>query len=124
MSEHLKEDGTIILEYPNANDALLTLYESDSFADFTYWSCHLMLFNKKTTRLMVDKSKMEVLTIEGIQRYPLSNHLYWLSKNKPGGHEKWSFFNNEELNKTYHLILDEQDKCDTLWVELNKGASI
>ena len=31
---------------------------------------------------------------------------------------------NDKINKTYHLILDEQDKCDTLWVELNKGASV
>ena len=120
LSEYLKDDGVIILEYPNANDSLLTLYECDSFADFTYWSCHTMLFNKKTTKIMIDKSKMNANIIEGIQRYPLSNHLHWLSKNKPGGHKEWSFLNTEEIDKAYHAVLDKQDKCDTIWAELTK----
>jgi len=124
MSDHLKDDGLIILEYPNANDALLTLYESDSFANFTYWSCHTMLFNKQTTKMMVDKSKMDVIVIEGIQRYPLSNHLHWLSKDKPGGHEKWDFLNTEEIDRAYHAVLDKQDRCDTIWAELKKKNGV
>jgi hypothetical protein len=36
-----------------------------------------------------------------IQRYPLSNHLYWLAKGMPGGQKKWIFLNNNRLNIEY-----------------------
>lgn len=44
FSEYLYSGGYLIIEAPNANDALLSLYESKAFADFTYWSAHLFLY--------------------------------------------------------------------------------
>ena len=121
LSNYLKEDGKIIIEYPSSNDALLSLYGSKSFANFTHWSCHLMLFNKKTSRMMVEKADLNVDIIKGVQRYPLSNHMYWLANDKPGGHEKWLFLNEKDINKMYEKILDEQDMCDTIWLEVSKN---
>ena len=37
----LKDAGQMIIEVPNADDALLSLYGSQAFSEFTYWSCHL-----------------------------------------------------------------------------------
>ena len=44
----LSDDGKLIIEVPNANDALLTLYDNEAFQNFTYWSQHLFLFNQNT----------------------------------------------------------------------------
>ena len=34
----LSKDGRIIIEVPNVNDALITLYRSEAFQNFTYWT--------------------------------------------------------------------------------------
>ena len=47
FSRKLKKDGRLFIEVPNANDALLSLYNSSSFADFTYWSAHNTCIQKR-----------------------------------------------------------------------------
>lgn len=108
--------STLIIEVPSCDDALLTLYENTAFADFTYWSCHLYLFSPKTLELLFKSldRKVEIQYIKQIQRYPLSNHLYWLSKGKPGGHVKWHFINNDILDEQYENTLAAIGRCDTL----------
>jgi len=121
ISRHLKNDGKIFLEFPNSEDCLLSLYKSKEFSRFTYWSCHLMLFNENNIKKVIKKAELKCNNVKQIQRYPLSNHLYWLSHGKPGGHEKWSFFNAEKINKEYEKILSDIGACDTLLVEITKG---
>ncbi len=94
LASKLKGNGQIIIEVPNADDALLSLYKSKAFSEFTYWSCHLFLFNNETLKLLIKKAGLRVQYIKQIQRYPLSNHLYWLSFGKPGGHQKWGFLDS------------------------------
>lgn len=110
----LSENGKLIIEVPNSNDALLTLYNSKSFSEFTYWSCHLYLFNPSTLKTVIEKAGYKVNYIKQIQRYPLSNHLYWLSKELPGGHQKWGFLDSVELHSQYENQLAALGICDTL----------
>lgn len=118
----LKDNGRLIIEVPNANDALLTIYENEAFSNFTYWSCHLYLYTQHTLNLLAKQAGFEVEFIKHIQRYPLSNHLYWLSKNKPGGHEKWgNFFDSKELNSAYENQLASLGATDTIIASLKKG---
>lgn len=114
LGEKLEKKGSIIVEVPNANDALISLYESEAFSKFTYWSCHLFLFTNSTLVRVAEKSGLKINYIKQIQRYPLSNHLYWLSKGKPGGHKIWNFFDCEELNKIYERKLESIGACDTI----------
>ena len=114
LSKILADGGRIIVEVPNAEDALLTLYKSESFSKFTYWSCHLFFFTIKTLEMLCSQIKLKVNYIKQIQRYPLSNHLYWLSNGSPGGHEKWHCLDSIELNRTYEKQLASIGKCDTL----------
>lgn len=119
----LEDNGKLIIEVPNANDALLTIYENEAFSNFTYWSCHLYLHTQYTLNLLAKQSGFEVEFIKHIQRYPLSNHLYWLSKNKPGGHEKWgNFFDSNELTKAYENQLASLGATDTIIACLKKGS--
>ena len=74
----------------------------------------MYLFNNKTLADMVKISGLKLNWIKQIQRYSLSNHLFWLSKGKPGGHKVWPFFEDKELNEKYSQSLSSMGKCDTI----------
>jgi 2-polyprenyl-3-methyl-5-hydroxy-6-metoxy-1,4-benzoquinol methylase len=114
LSTRLNIGGSIIIEVPNAEDALLTLYKNKPFSQFTYWSCHLYLFSSVTLRKLLEDSGLKINYIKQIQRYPLSNHLSWLAQGKPGGHKRWDFLNNEILNSSYESILANLGIADTI----------
>ncbi|GHV21430.1 methyltransferase [Planctomycetales bacterium] len=114
MKQKLKPNGKIIVEVPNADDVLLTLYRSSAFAEFTYWSAHLYLYNAATLNLLAKKSGLQVIAVKQEQRYPLSNHLYWLARGKPGGHSQWAFLDGAALNDAYAAALAAVGKCDTV----------
>jgi 2-polyprenyl-3-methyl-5-hydroxy-6-metoxy-1,4-benzoquinol methylase len=118
FKKFLSENGRIVIEVPSSSDALLTLYESEPFQHFTYWSQHLYLFNARTLETLVQQSGLKVISIQQYQRYPLSNHLYWLSKGKPGGHKFWSFLDSSILQQAYADTLARIGQCDTLIAHL------
>jgi hypothetical protein len=102
------------VEVPSANDALLTLYENQAFSEFTYWICHLYLHTPQTLETLLDRAGFRTLEMRQHQRYPLSNHLYWLARGRPGGQEQWKEMNDAGLNAAYARILAELGKCDTI----------
>jgi cyclopropane fatty-acyl-phospholipid synthase-like methyltransferase len=114
LSKVLTQHGVIIIEVPNARDALLSLYDCKAFSEFTYWGCHLYLFDGSNLRALIRSAGLLVDSVEQIQRYPLSNHLYWLSQGKPGGHTIWNFLDSEELTRAYTSQLAALGICDTL----------
>lgn len=114
LKSSLSPSGQLIVEVPSANDALLKLYQSTSFADFTYWSCHLFLYTPETLGKIAERAGYQIDYIKQLQRYPLSNHLHWLAKGKPGGHRDWEFMNTPELHDAYEKQLASVGMCDTL----------
>lgn len=122
LAGHLGNEGRLVIEVPSSDDALLTLFDNDSFQRFTYWSQHLFLFNSKTLALLAEQAGLRVIAVQQHQRYTLSNHLHWQSIGKPGGHLKWSFLDSPELNRAYAGALAAIAKCDTLiaYLELAK----
>lgn len=119
IASKVRSGGKIILEVPNADDALISVYKSNAFSDFTYWSCHLMLFNDATLRKVIEFAGLKCKEIRQVQRYPLSNHLFWLANEKPGGHTKWEFMNDNILNESYTRILSNMKACDTIIAEIS-----
>ncbi len=120
LREHLSDDGRMIIEVPNANDALLSLYRSDSFSDFTYWVCHLYLFDNNTLSEIIRRAGFRIAFIQQIQRYPLSNHLYWLANERPGGHFGWAAINDPELDAAYEKKLAQLGIADTIMAVIEK----
>lgn len=114
LAGSLKPNGRMIVEVPSANDALLTLYDCDAFQRFTYWSQHLFLLNASTLEMLARQAGLRVVAVQHYQRYPLSNHLHWLSQGKPGGHQRWAFLNTPELASAYANTLAALGKTDTL----------
>jgi hypothetical protein len=105
---------------PNADDALLTLFESEAFQRFTYWSQHLFLFNADALRRLVAQAGLRLVSVQQYQRYPLSNHLHWLSRAQPGGHQQWSFLDTPALREAYAASLAAIGKCDTLIAHIER----
>lgn len=120
LVELLADNGELIIEVPSSSDALLTLYECEPFSRFTYWSQHLFLFNQHTLSELVKQAGLNLRWLKQVQRYPLSNHLHWLAKGKPGGHNKWAFLDTPILNEAYAQQLGTLGKCDTLMAGIGK----
>ena len=117
----LRPGGLVILEIPNSNDALLTKYENKEFQNFTYWSHHPMLHSHISLQALIERNKFAVLENQGIQRYDLNNHLYWLSKGLPGGHEVWSGTLSGAAIESYATSLIANRTSDTLWLVAQKN---
>lgn len=118
LAKKLSPSGRIVIEVPNSEDALLTLYDCDEFQHFSYWSQHLFLFNANTLEILARKAGFRIIAKHHVQRYPLSNHLHWLSKGKPGGHKYWAFLDSPEIVNAYASSLGSLGKTDTLIAHL------
>jgi 2-polyprenyl-3-methyl-5-hydroxy-6-metoxy-1,4-benzoquinol methylase len=122
LSELLTIDGKIVIEVPNSADVLLTLYNNLDFQNFSYWSQHLFLYNQATLSELIKQAGLQLHWIKHVQRYPLSNHLYWLSKGKPGGHAEWGFMNSQHLDSAYENQLASLGLTDTIIAAASKRS--
>ena len=120
LQKYIEKGGSIVIEVPNADDALCSLYNCKEFQDFFYWKCHLYYFNQDTLKKLASKTNLKVDYVKQIQRYPLSNHLHWLRHGKPGGHTKLNFLDSDILNSEYEKSLASIGKCDTLLMKMTK----
>ena len=114
LRSKLVSGGCLILEVPHAHDILLETLCCEAFKDFTLWSEHLVLHNKESLKKILEYTDFKSIDIDGYQRYPLSNHLYWLRYGRPGGHEKWNHLNDQKLSDAYSSFLKKNNLTDTL----------
>lgn len=106
--------GKIILEVPHANDFLISHLDLETFKDFTFWSEHLILHTRESMRAFLRYAGFKNTRVSGYQRFPLANHLYWLTEGKPGGHTKWEFLKSADMDVAYANLLNTIDATDTL----------
>ena len=115
IKSKLRSKGKLIIEVPHANDFLISVLKDESFINFTLWSQHLILHTENSLRRFLEYSGFKNILIKGIQRYPLSNHIYWISQKKPGGHKtNMSLIDTKELSKAYENALSNLGANDTL----------
>ena len=115
MKRKLKVGGCVVIEVPHASDFLLSKVSCDAFKKYTLWSQHLVLHTRYSLMRLMEYTGYYDVTIEGIQRYPLSNHLQWLSKGLPGGHKSaLSSLDTYELTSAYASALKKVNATDTL----------
>jgi SAM-dependent methyltransferase len=122
LGRRIKPGGRIVIEVPSADDALLTLYDCDAYQRFSYWSQHLFLFGAASLKNLADQAGLAVVAIQHYQRYPLSNHLHWLSRGLAGGHQQWSFLDTPALTAAYAASLAAIGRTDTLIAYLERPA--
>ncbi len=110
----LRPGGILLLEVPHARDALFTLYDCEPFKSFTFWSEHLLLHTRSSLCKIIKEAGYHEPEVVGFQRYPLANHLYWLSQGRPGGHEQWQLLSRGSVDSEYQACLAAMDRTDTL----------
>lgn len=110
----LRPGGLLLVEVPHARDALFTLYDCEAFKRFTFWSEHLVLHTRQSLALLLQHADYNNIEVMGHQRYPLANHLHWLAKEKPGGHDIWRFLSDDGLESGCSAVLLKVDRTDTL----------
>ena len=115
LKEKIVSGGMLVIEVPHANDFLLSTLKNDDFKQFTLWSQHLILHTRESLRRMLSYVGFEDINIEGVQRYPLSNHLSWLADGRAGGHKSsLSTIDSLALTSAYSDSLARMDVTDTL----------
>ena len=115
FSSKLKPGGNIVIEVPHAKDFLISHLKLSSFIAFTLWSQHLILHTRSSLSKFLASAYFHDIAITGVQRFPLSNHLKWLSESKPGGHQSsLSIIDNTHLTNAYSMALAGIDATDTL----------
>jgi 2-polyprenyl-3-methyl-5-hydroxy-6-metoxy-1,4-benzoquinol methylase len=115
LKEKIVSGGMLLIEVPHANDFLLSALSNKQFKQFTLWSQHLVLHTRESLRRMLDHVGFEEIYIEGVQRYPLSNHLNWLANGKARGHKSsLSLIESPMLKDAYADSLARIDATDTL----------
>ncbi len=120
----LNPGGLLIVETPNAQDALLTTYQSEPFSNFTYWSHHPMLHSQTPLTSLISSTGLKVIQSVGIQRYGLANHLHWMALGLPGGHVHWDKLISGDTEKAYEKDLAFNEIGDTIWVVAQKPRNV
>jgi 2-polyprenyl-3-methyl-5-hydroxy-6-metoxy-1,4-benzoquinol methylase len=114
IKSRMKADGRLIVEVPHACDFLHKTLGCEAFKNFTFWSEHLVLHTAQSLRRTLQMGGFSMVTVQGHQRYGLENHLHWLAKAKPGGHDVWAHLGNPHLNEAYCYMLQSIGQTDTL----------
>ena len=84
LRQKLRSRGRVVIETPNIDDALLSLYQSGAFSDFYFRLEHCFYYNPRTMDEVFKRAGFRRMRIVPFQRYGLSHHLTWLA-GKPGG---------------------------------------
>ena len=117
----LKKDGKIFIVVPNVDDALLSLYDLPAFKSFYYTPAHQFYYSKKTLADLFRKTGIENFEIKPVQRYDLSNHIYWMIYSKPGGMGRYNDVFHKKLNLEYKAALESKFICDTMFAVITKN---
>lgn len=114
IKKFMHEDSLLIIEVPHANDFLISKINNSRFKDFSFWSEHIILHTEKSMNIIFESCNYKAEKFEFFQRYPISNHFYWMNNGKPNGHNIFDFLNDEDLIESYNKFLIKKKWTDTL----------
>ncbi len=109
----LRRDGKLIIEVPNVDDVLVSVYQIPAYLRFYFQKAHLYYFSQETLRKVLEKAGF-FATIQGIQRYDLSNHMRWMLTGQPGGQGYYDPLLGP-VQESYANALIRGGYSDTLW---------
>lgn len=137
----LKDKGLLIVEVPNIDDPLISVYDVAPYKDFYFMRPHLFYFCERSMSFLLKKIGFDDVQFRSYQHYGLMNHMCWsltgetcaATKVEGGGigfPKKYMaapslemimpFF--QEMNKNYKKMLEGIRKTDTLLAIGKKGT--
>lgn len=114
LSQLLRPDARLVVEVPNVDDVLVAVYQIPAYLRFYYQKAHLYYFSTDTLATTLNQAGFDA-TIEGVQRYDLSNHIRWMLTGEPGGQGYYSDILLPSVHATYADALIHAGHSDTLW---------
>ena len=115
----LNPGGVLEFELPCGNDALLEIYNLNSFRDFYFQVGHQWVFTPSSLRSLLDRTGMPV-EVGVRQRYGLANHVTWAEKGRPGGNPALAEIYGDDLDAAYRQRLIDTGHADTLTAVIRK----
>lgn len=83
IQELLKNKGKFLLEIPNAEEPILSLYKVKNFQKFYNIPHHVYFWTPQTIKLLFNRLGVKI-KLKRKQNYGVLNHLRWLLFRKPG----------------------------------------
>lgn len=80
--KYLKPEGFLVVEVPNVQDALISLYHIKEYSDFWFREPHVFYYSPKTLSMMLEKCGF-VGETKTTQNFNLINHINWILNRKP-----------------------------------------
>ena len=114
LKKKMHKESLLIIEVPHANDILISYYNNHDFKKNTFWSEHLILHTQKSLENLLINVGFSNIKVVFEQRYNFFNHIHWITKGKPGGHNILFDNNYYDLNNEYNKFLIEEKITDTL----------
>lgn len=114
VKRKLSNKGKLIVEVPNVNDILVSTYKIKNHLDFYWEIAHKYYFSKDSLKQVMDLAGYRI-EIHPLQRYDLSNHMYWMQYGKPGGQGHYNAIFTQPLLDEYAKCLKNKFLCDTIY---------
>lgn len=111
----LTNNGFIVIEVPCSADPLLSLYNSNDYKDFYFQSLHPYVYSQTALKVCFENAGYKSGKFIYYQRYSLSNHLFWLSKGKPGGSVRFSKILGNSCELAYKESMERNKTTDTIF---------
>lgn len=113
LRQLLRPNARLVIEVPNIDDVLVAVYQIPAYLRFYYQKAHLYYFSRDTLAIMLNQAGFDT-TIEGIQRYDLSNHIRWMLTGQPGGQGYYNDILLPSVHAAYANALIRAGHSDTL----------
>lgn len=84
LINNLKEKGSFVLELPNLDEPLRTLYKNKRFEKFYWYPYHLFFYNADSVKKLMAEYPQVKVEVGFVQEYGLINHLRWWLLGRPG----------------------------------------
>lgn len=107
------KNSKIVLEVPNLDEALVSLYRSPAYDRFVWQKAHCSYFSPGVLKRVIGEAGLEP-ELKPVQRYDLSNHIYWLAAGEPGGTGKYDHIFSGSLVSQYKEDLKKAWLCDSI----------
>jgi len=121
ISKLLRGKGAkLVIEVPNAEEALVSLYRSKAYDEFVWQRAHCSYFSHPVLERLLRQHGFKPRSIP-VQRYDLSNHMVWLGEGRPGGLGRYREVFSEALEREYKDSLKRRWICDSILVIAEAG---
>lgn len=111
LKQLLVSGGKFLLEMPNTEDPILSLYHIEDFKKFYYIPHHLFFWTPSTLKDLFVRNGIPNVKVKLLQKYGIINHLRWAIFKRPGNFHPHIWL----LDDIYKFILTKiLHKSDTI----------